>query len=120
MQSSCMRPFRELEEAPEDDTFDLFAEEPPADLHEREWTSVEVGGAGAVTSLLVEPQHGVVWDSALLVSKWLLERPELCRGRRCAEVVTARLEPWTLGLAISVTGVAPAQTLDSRIRHFVH
>ena len=108
MQSSCMRPFRELEEAPEDDTFDLFAEEPPADLHEREWTSVEVGGAGAVTSLLVEPQHGVVWDSALLVSKWLLERPELCRGRRCAEVgVTARLKPRTLRLAFSATDAAP-------------
>ena len=70
---------------PEDDTFDLFADEPPCELHERQWTPVEVGGAGAVTSLLVEPQHGVVWDSALLVSKWLLERPELCRGRRCAE-----------------------------------
>ena len=70
-------------EEEEEDSVDLFAEEPPQALHEREWSPVDVGGP---TSLLIEPMQAEVWGSALILSRWLMQRPDTVRNRRVAEL----------------------------------
>ena len=73
----------EEEEEEEEHSVDLFADGPPLALHEREWTAVDVGGP---TSLLVEPRQAEVWGSALLLARWLMQRPDTVRGRHVAEL----------------------------------
>jgi predicted nicotinamide N-methyase len=80
----CAHELQEDEEEEEEHSVvDLFAEEPPLALHEREWSAVDVGGP---TSLLVELRQAEVWGSALLLSCWLMRRPETVRGRHVAEL----------------------------------
>ena len=79
----CAHALRVEEEEEEEHSVDLFAEGPPLALHEREWTAVDVGGP---TSLLVEPRQAEVWGSALLLARWLMQRPDTVRGRHVAEL----------------------------------
>ena len=78
MCAHALRVEEEEEEEEEEHSVDLFADGPPLALHEREWTAVDVGGA---TSLLVEPRQAEVWGSALLVARWLMQRPETVRWK---------------------------------------
>ena len=79
----CALERQEDEEDEEEHSVDLFAEEPPLALQEREWSAVDVGGP---PSLLVEPRQAEVWGSALLLSCWLMQRPDTVRGRHVAEL----------------------------------
>ena len=83
----------------------MFAEEARPSLSERDWKPVDVGGSVA---LLVEQQLAV-WDSALLVSRWLAERPELVRGRHVAELGAGAALP---SLTAALCGAASVVATD--------
>ena len=93
------------DEEEEEVSVDLFAEEPPLALHEREWSAVDVGGP---TSLLVEPSQAEVWGSALLLSRWLMQRPEVTRGRHVAELGAGAGLPSLTRAALTLTLPSPS------------